>query len=71
MTELNNASFSPEVESAEEWQQKWEEFIQLARQYDWPEDYLEAFLQARPQGVVSGTIEILGEGTRALGKRPI
>jgi hypothetical protein len=45
MAKGNNDSFSLEVESEEEWEQKWQEFIQLARQYGWPEDYLQAFLQ--------------------------
>ena len=45
MAKRNTHTLSPEVESEEEWEQKWEEFIQLARKYGWPEDYLQAFLQ--------------------------
>jgi len=37
--------FQPEVESVEEWETKWKEFVRLARKYGWPEYYLQAYLQ--------------------------
>ena len=37
--------FQPEVELHEEWEARWEEFVRLAREYGWPEDYLQAYLQ--------------------------
>ena len=40
-----NIMNSVEVWSEKEWEQRWEEFIKLAQQYNWPEDYLQAFLQ--------------------------
>ena len=33
------------VRSAE-WEAHWEEFIRLAREYGWPEDYIQAYLQS-------------------------
>jgi hypothetical protein len=45
MLTTNGPSFDPEVNSEEEWEAKWEEFIRLAREYGWPEDYLKAFLE--------------------------
>ena len=41
----HNRSFQVAVESAEEWEAKWEEFVRLAREYGWPEDYLQGYLQ--------------------------
>ena len=28
-----------------EWESQWEEFIRLAREYGWPKDYIEMYLQ--------------------------
>lgn len=43
--DIYERSFNPEVDAEQEWEAKWEEFIRLARQYGWPEDYLQAYLQ--------------------------
>ena len=42
----HNRRFQVEVESAEEWEAKWDEFVPLAREYGWPEDYLQGYLQS-------------------------
>ncbi len=39
--------FLPEAQSEEEWEKAWSEFARLARQYDWPEELVQAYLQGR------------------------
>lgn len=44
VSEQNGPSFTPEVDSEEEWDANWQEFVSLARQYVWPEELIQTYL---------------------------